>query len=44
MRKEINGLDIDTLAKGIRLAVIDELIKELQMMKLSLKCPICSEN
>ena len=39
--KTIKGLDIEKLAKGVRLSVINELITELQIMKISIKCPLC---
>ena len=33
----MNGLDIDKVVQGIREAVIDDLIKDLQALKLELK-------
>ncbi len=33
----IRGLDLDKLVKGIRVAVIDDLIQELQNLKLEIK-------
>ena len=41
--KQLRGMQIEQLAKGIRIQVIDELIKDLEKLKRELKCPICSE-
>ena len=33
----INGLDINKIANGIRLAVIDDLIKDLENLKIEIR-------
>lgn len=35
--KEFRGIDIDKLVNGVRMAVINDLIKDLELLKVEIK-------